>query len=161
MMLWDNFFLNRFLSDQEIVCGFAALFHADGQQIFVTSDVTLMEHDTRAFSWAVLVERGEARGDVKQRLDVYLLGNALPRVWMKPTARSHAALLVEFCRLLDCACLIPGETPSITEWFQVDKKGFQRVTLDPEEMDDDVYRIIVPKTTHKTKPVLAAAAGTR
>ena len=158
-MLWENFLVNRFLHDDEIIRGTASLFHANDQQIFVTSDITLMEHDTRSLSWAVLVERGEARGDVKQRLDIYLLGKPLPLTWMKPTARSHAALLVDFCRLLNCTCLVPGETLSITDWFHVDEKGFQRVTLDSEEIDDDVYRVIVPKTTHKTKRELSSAGA--
>ena len=158
-MLWDNFFVSRFLDDQELIRGAAALFRANDEQIFITSDITLMEHDTRSLSWAVILERGEAQGDVKQRLDVYLLGKALPLTWMKPTARSHAALLVEFCRLLDCTCLIPGETPSITEWFHVDKNGFKRITLDPEEMDNDVYRITMPKAVRKMKSELASAGA--
>ena len=126
-MFWDNFWVDRTLTEAEMQTGMAALFRIPQANVLVVPDIK-ERPDTVSSSLTVVVPT-LGQGNYPQRLDVYLFAGIADDWVGKHTDRPRfrAQELISFCNALSCECLLPGETANPAEWLNVAEYGVRTI----------------------------------
>ena len=132
-MIWQEFLVDRNLSENEIANAIAQLFLIPLTDVLVIDDIVEADVSDRV---RVLCERMSVEGDFSVRLSIYLRDSNLEQ--------SDSTLKIgQFCELLNCQCLVPDESVNPYQWRLVQSsESWKLVYLNPKVLDENEEYII-------------------
>jgi hypothetical protein len=132
-MIWQEFLVDRNLTENEIANAIAQLFSIALTDVLVVDDIVETDVSDRV---RVLCERMSVEGDFSIRLSIYLRDSNLEQ--------SDSTLKIgQFCELLNCQCLVSDESVNPYQWRLVQSsENWKLVYLDPKKLDDNEEYII-------------------
>lgn len=132
-MIWQEFLVDRNLTENEITNAIAKLFLVPLTDVLVIDDIAETDISERV---RVLCERMSVEGDFSMRLSIYLRNSNLEQ--------SDSTLKIgQFCELLNCQCLVPDESVNPYQWRLVQSsEDWKIVYLDPKILDENEEYII-------------------
>ncbi len=133
--MWpQDIFVDRNLTDNEIVTAFANILAVAPTKIYITENIADDAlHGRISDEKAVLCERMQVQGDFVLRLSIYLRTPALEQL-------DSMSIIMRFSELLHCACLVSDDSDNPYTWLLVqglDK--IQPVSLDMERLDKEEF----------------------
>lgn len=132
-MIWQEFLVDRNLTENEIANAIANLFLIPLTDVLVVDDIVETDVSERV---RVLCERMSVEGDFSIRLSIYLRDSNLDQ--------SDSTLKIgQFCELLNCQCLVSDESVNPYQWRLVQSsETWKLVYLDPTLLDENEEYII-------------------
>jgi hypothetical protein len=132
-MIWQEFLVDRNLTENEIANAIAQLFSIALTDVLVVDDIVETDVSDRV---RVLCERMSVEGDFSIRLSIYLRDSNLEQ--------SDSTLKIgQFCELLNCQCLVSDESVNPYQWRLVQSsETWKLVYLDPKKLDENEEYII-------------------
>jgi hypothetical protein len=132
-MIWQEFLVDRNLTENEIANAIAQLFSIPLTDVLVVDDIVETDVSDRV---RVLCERMSVEGDFSIRLSIYLRDSNLEQ--------SDSTLKIgQFCELLNCQCLVSDESVNPYQWRLVQSsETWKLVYLDPKKLDENEEYII-------------------
>ncbi len=132
-MYWHDILLSKKVSESEILAVFSDIFSISPQYILVAEDITKTNVGSQV---KIAIERMSAKGDFPLRLAIYLYDSPLEQL-------DSYAIVGQLCEMLNCACLISGD--SANPYLMLLVKGigtYQPVYVDADHLNDgDEYVI--------------------
>jgi len=132
-MIWQEFLVDRNLTENEIANAIAQLFLIPLKDVLVVDDIVETDVSDQV---RVLCERMSVEGDFSIRLSIYLRDSNLEQ--------SNSTLKIgQFCELLNCQCLVPDESVNPYQWLLVQSsENWKLVYLNPKALDENEEYII-------------------
>jgi hypothetical protein len=132
-MIWQEFLVDRNLTENEIANAIAQLFSIALTDVLVVDDIVETDVSDRV---RVLCERMSVEGDFSIRLSIYLRDSNLEQ--------SDSTLKIgQFCELLNCQCLVSDESVNPYQWRLVQSsENWKLVYLNPKKLDENEEYII-------------------
>ncbi|MEG4631106.1 hypothetical protein QUB56_16110 [Microcoleus sp. AR_TQ3_B6] len=132
-MIWQEFLVDRNLTENEIANAIANLFLIPLTDVLVVDDIVETDVSERV---RVVCERMSVEGDFSIRLSIYLRDSNLDQ--------SDSTLKIgQFCELLNCQCLVSDESVNPYQWRLVQSsETWKLVYLDPRLLDENEEYII-------------------
>lgn len=127
-MIWQEFLVDRNLTENEIANAIAHLFLIPLTDVVVVDDIAETDVSDQA---RVLCERMSVEGDFSIRLSIYLRDSNLEQ--------SDSTLKIgQFCELLNCQCLVPDMSVNPYQWRLVQSsENWKLVYLNPKLLDEN------------------------
>jgi hypothetical protein len=132
-MIWQEFLVDRNLTENEIANAIAQVFLIPLTDVLVVDDIVETDVSERI---RVLCERMSVEGDFSIRLSIYLRDSNLEQ--------SDSTLKIgQFCELLNCQCLVSDESVNPYQWRLVQSsETWKLVYLNPKKLDENEEYII-------------------
>ena len=132
-MIWQEFLVDRNLTENEIANAIAQLFLIPLTDVLVVDDIVETDVSDRV---RVLCERMSVEGDFSIRLSIYLRDSNLDQ--------SDSTLKIgQFCELLNCQCLVADESVNPYQWRLVQSsENWKLVYLNPKKLDENEEYIV-------------------
>jgi hypothetical protein len=132
-MIWQEFLVDRNLTEDEIASAIAQIFLIPLTDVLVVDDIVETDVSDQV---RVLCERMSVEGDFSIRLSIYLHDSNLEE--------SNSTLKIgQFCELLNCQCLLPDESVNPYQWRLVESsESWKLVYLNSELLDENEEYII-------------------
>jgi hypothetical protein len=132
-MIWQEFLVDRNLTENEIANAIAQLFSIPLTDVLVVDDIVETDVSDQV---RVLCERMSVEGDFSIRLSIYLRDSNLDQ--------SDSTLKIgQFCELLNCQCLVSDESVNPYQWRLVQSsENWKLVYLNPKKLDENEEYII-------------------
>lgn len=132
-MIWQEFLVDRNLTENEIANAIAQLFSIALTDVLVVDDIVETDVSDQV---RVLCERMSVEGDFSIRLSIYLRDSNLEQ--------SDSTLKIgQFCELLNCQCLVSDESVNPYQWRLVQSsETWKLVYLNPKKLDENEEYII-------------------
>jgi hypothetical protein len=142
-LYWEDLLIDRELTAEEQAATLADLFGVGRADVLVFESGATPEGASAA---RVLCERGAVGGDFPARLSVYVDDDV-------PKDAESRPLVEQFCRRLNCSCLISDDSPNPYSMLLVRPDGAtQRVYLDTERLDEHDEYVIDRPAEEDEKP---------
>lgn len=132
-MIWQEFLVDRNLTENEIANAIAKLFLVPLTDVLVIDDIAETDVSERV---RVLCERMSVEGDFSMRLSIYLRDSNLEQI-------DSTLKISQFCELLNCKCLVTNESVNPYQWWLVQgSQSWKLVYLDPKRLDENEEYIL-------------------